>query len=111
MSSYFDHFLITKIFGFLFDSHLILIMSVLIIFVALNFNLVIPSRIQLFFEIIMNHFSQIIKENLGNNSQIYLLFLSTLFFYLISINLLGFFIFTLPPTTHISLTFGLSSFI
>lgn len=111
MSSYFDHFLVTKIFGFLFDSHLILIMSVLIIFVALNFNLVIPSRIQLFFEIIMNHFSQIIKENLGNNSQIYLLFLSTLFFYLISINLLGFFIFTLPPTTHISLTFGLSSFI
>nr|BAR90829.1 ATP synthase F0 subunit 6 [Hydra vulgaris]BAR90834.1 ATP synthase F0 subunit 6 [Hydra vulgaris]BAR90839.1 ATP synthase F0 subunit 6 [Hydra vulgaris] len=111
MSSYFDHFLIIKIFGFLFDSHLILILSIFIIFVALNFTFIIPSRIQLFFEMIINHFFQIVKENLGNNSQIYVLFLSTLFFYLLSINLLGFFIFTLPPTTHISLTFGLSFFI
>jgi F0F1-type ATP synthase membrane subunit a len=77
----------------------------------LKFNSIIPSRIQMIFEKVVNHFFQINIENLGKNSELYALFLFSLFLYICIINLIGFLIFCFPVTTHISLTFGLALFI
>ena len=82
MTYYLDHFLVTKIFvSFIFDSYLILIM-ILCLFVILKFDSIILSRMQLFFEKIITYFFEIIKENLGNYSKLYVLFLSFLFLYI-----------------------------
>nr|YP_008081024.1 ATP synthase F0 subunit 6 [Hydra sinensis]AGE65894.1 ATP synthase F0 subunit 6 [Hydra sinensis] len=112
MASYFDHFLLTKIiFSFLFDPFIILIIILILNIIILKFNFLIPSRLQVFFEKLVDHFFQISIENLGKNSQLYTLFLFSIFLYICIINLMGFLIFCFPITTHISLTFGLAFFI
>ena len=61
MASYFDHFLVTKIFiSFVFDSYLILLVIVFTFIIILKFNAIIPSRIQLFLEKVVIHFFQIV---------------------------------------------------
>lgn len=111
MSSYFQYFHITKFFGFLLDSYLILIISIIICFICIKFDFIIPTRIQLFIEKIINYLSKIIKENLGNNSDIYLIFLSSIFFYILIINILNNFVITSSPTAQISITLSLSCLI
>jgi len=49
-----------------------------------------------------------VRENLGEKTDYYILPLSALFMFILGINLLGFFLYTFPSTTHISLTFGLA---
>ena len=112
MASYFDHFLVTKIFtSFIFDSYLILLIILFIFIMILKFDAIIPSKIQLLFEKVIIHFFEIIEENLGKNFKLFVLLLLSLFLYISTINLLGFFMFSFPLTTHISLTFGLALFI
>lgn len=67
---------------------------------------IIPSRIQNIIEIIINHWVEVIKENLGN--KFFVLPLSALFMFILGINLYGFFLYSFPSTTHITITFGLA---
>ena len=109
MTSYFDHFIVTKILSaYITDSFLILLMVIILwIIIGHNQN-IIPSRFQSSLEIITDHWIVVVKENLGEKYIYYVLPLLSLFLFILGINLLGFFIYTFPPTTHISLTFGMA---
>lgn len=109
MTSYFDHFIITKLFFCYITDSLFIIAFVVFLWLILakNFYL-IPSGFQLVLEYILNHWFLVIKENLGEKSVYYLLPICSLFMIILGMNLLGFFVYTLPPTTHITLTFGMA---
>ena len=109
MTSYFDHFIVTKILSaYITDSFFILI-GVLVLWIVISNNQnIIPSRFQSVLEVIIEHWITVIKENLGDKYTYYVLPLLSLFLFVLGINLLGFFIYTFPPTTHISLTFGMA---
>lgn len=109
MTSYFDHFIVTKILSaYITDSFLILL-GVIILWVVIGSNQnVIPSRLQSTLEIIIDHWIIVVKENLGSKYAYYVLPLLSLFLFILGINLLGFFLYTFPPTTHIGLTFGMA---
>jgi len=109
MTSYFDHFIVTKILSaYITDSFLILL-GVIVLWVVIGNNQnIIPSRLQSVLEIIIDHWFTVIKENLGEKYTYYVLPLLSLFLFILGINLLGFFLYTFPPTTHISLTFGMA---
>lgn len=109
MASYFDHFIITKLLSaYITDSLLILIFVIILYMVICSNYYIIPSRLQSIVEIIVEHWNLVVKENLGEKSDYYILPLSTLFMFILGINLLGFFLYTFPSTTHISLTFGMA---
>lgn len=109
MASYFDHFIVTKVLtNYITDSFIIMI-CVIVMYTVLNFNsFIIPNRFQSIVEIIIEHWQTVTKENLGNKSDFYLLPLLSLFLFILGINLLGFFTYTFPVTTHIFITFGLA---
>jgi len=109
MASYFDHFIVTRIItDYLTDSFLIMISVIVMYMVVLKYQYIIPSRFQSIIEIIIEHWNTVVEENLGNNTKFYVLPLITLFLFILGLNLLGFFTYTFPPTTHIILTFGLA---
>ena len=109
MTSYFDHFLVTKVLFFYFtDSFIILICVILMYMVVTYHSYVIPTRFQAIIEIIFDHWSVVIEENLGEKNNYYVFPLVSLFMFILGINLLGFFTYTFPPTTHITLTFGMA---
>lgn len=109
MSSYFDHFILTQIITNYFTDSLIILISVLGLYVILNYSIyLIPTRYQCIFEISMGHWKTVIKENLGDNYIYYFLPLFSLFIFIFGINLLGFFTYTFPVTTHIFITFGMA---
>lgn len=109
MASYFDHFIVTKIFtDYLTDSSIIMISVVVLYMVLCNNQYIVPSRFQSVVEIIIEHWQTVVDENLGEKANYYLLPLMTLFMFILGINLLGFFTYTFPPTTHVILTFGMA---
>nr|YP_009905962.1 ATP synthase F0 subunit 6 [Spirocodon saltatrix]QLH56855.1 ATP synthase F0 subunit 6 [Spirocodon saltatrix] len=109
MASYFDHFIVTKLLtSYITDSFIILICVIILYMVVTNYSYVIPSRFQNLIELVLEHWEVVIKENLGDKSKFYLLPLSSLFMFILGINLLGFFTYTFPTTTHIFITFGLA---
>lgn len=109
MASYFDHFIVTRVItDYITDSFLIII-SVLVMYVIISKNqFIIPSRFQSVLEIIIEHWETVVEENLGENTKYYLFPLVTLFTFILGINLLGFFTYTFPPTTHVIFTFGMA---
>nr|YP_004940449.1 ATP synthase F0 subunit 6 [Clava multicornis]AER54458.1 ATP synthase F0 subunit 6 [Clava multicornis] len=109
MTSYFDHFIVTKILTAYITDSLLILLLVLVLYMVINSNYyIIPSRIQSLIEIIIDHWTTVVKENLGDKSEFYILPLTSLFMFILGINLLGFFLYTFPSTTHISLTFGMA---
>ena len=109
MASYFDHFIVIRIITDYISDSFIILASVLVLYmVVCKHNYVIPSRFQSIMEIIIEHWNTVIKENLGEGADYYLLPLVTLFMFILGANLLGFFIYTFPPTTHVTLTFGMA---
>ncbi len=109
MASYFDHFIITKIiFSYVTDSFIVFICVLVIYFLINYYQYIIPSRFQIVLELFIDHWLVVIRENLGENKDYYLLPLISLFLFIFGINLLGFFLFIFPSTTHVNLTFGLS---
>ena len=109
MASYFDHFIVTKIINsYITDSSLILIFVIILWMTISNKSYIIPSRFQLIIETITEHWETVIGENLGRSYKYFLLPLFSLFMFILGINLLGFFLYTFPSTTHISLTFGMA---
>lgn len=109
MASYFDHFIVIKILtDYITDSSIIMISVVIMYMIMLKYSYIIPSRYQSLIEIIIEHWNNVVEENLGNKSKYYLIPLITLFMFILGLNLLGFFTYTFPPTTHIILTFGMA---
>ena len=107
MASYFDHFIVTKILtSYITDSFFILLFVIIMYMVICRHFFIVPTRIQSILEIIVEHWVTVVRENLGEKTDYYILPLSALFMFLLGINLLGFFLYTFPSTTHISLTFG-----
>lgn len=109
MASYFDHFIVTRIISDYITDSFIIMLSVLILYMVINKNqFIIPSRFQSILEIIVEHWQTVVEENLGEKANYYLFPLVTLFMFILGINLLGFFTYTFPPTTHVILTFGMA---
>lgn len=109
MASYFDHFIVTRIITDYITDSFIIIMSVLVLYMILSKNqYIIPSRFQSVLEVVVEHWQTVVEENLGEKSNYYLFPLVTLFMFILGINLLGFFTYTFPPTTHVILTFGMA---
>lgn len=109
MTSYFDHFIVTKIFTSYITDSFVILFCVIVLWVVISKNqYLIPSRFQSIVEVIIEHWNIVIKENLGEKSEYYLLPLVSLFMFILGTNLLGFFLYTFPPTTHVTLTFGLA---
>ncbi len=109
MASYFDHFIVTRIITDYVTDSFIIMVSVLILYMVLSKNqYIIPSRFQSVLEVIIEHWQTVVEENLGEKANYYLLPLVTLFMFILGINLLGFFTYTFPPTTHVILTFGMA---
>lgn len=107
MASYFDHFIVTKVItSYITDSFFILFFVMILYMVICKHFFIIPTRMQSILEVIIEHWIQVVRENLGEKLDFYILPLSALFMFLLGVNLLGFFIYTFPSTTHISLTFG-----
>ena len=107
MASYFDHFIVTKVInGYITDSLFILLFVIVLYMVLGRQFFLIPSRFQSLLEIIIDHWITVVRENLGEKTDFYIFPLSALFLFLLGVNLLGFFLYTFPSTTHISLTFG-----
>lgn len=109
MTSYFDHFIVTKVcFSYLTDSLLVIVSAILIYLLVFRVYYVIPSRLQSMVEVVIDHWHTVVKENLGEKEDYYLFPLVSLFLFILGMNLLGFFLYTFPPTTHITLTFGMA---
>lgn len=109
MASYFDHFIVTRIItDYITDSSIIMISVLIMYMVVTKHHYIIPSRFQSIIEMIIEHWSTVVEENLGRNTKYYLLPLVTLFMFILGLNLLGFFTYTFPPTTHVILTFGMA---
>lgn len=109
MASYFDHFIVTRIItDYLTDSFVIMICVIIMYMVVSKYQYIIPSRFQSIIEIMIEHWNTVVDENLGENSRYYLLPLLTLFMFILGLNLLGFFTYVFPPTTHVILTFGMA---
>ena len=107
MASYFDHFILTKVFGeYITDSLFILLFVLMVYTVIGRYTYVVPTRLQSVLELMVEHWVTVVRENLGESAEYYILPLASLFAFLLGINLMGFFLFTFPCTTHISLTFG-----
>nr|YP_010890016.1 ATP synthase F0 subunit 6 [Erenna sirena]WJJ70003.1 ATP synthase F0 subunit 6 [Erenna sirena] len=109
MTSYFDHFIVIQIINpYITDSFLV-IFFVIILYYFLSYNIfIIPNRLQNIIEVIIDHWILVIQENLGLKFNYYILPLITLFMFILGMNLFGFFIYTFPPTTHITITFGMA---
>ena len=109
MTSYFDHFIVTKIItSYLTDSFVIMVCVIVLWMVVSRYQFVIPSRFQSIMEVIIEHWATVVRENLGEETDYYVLPLCALFMFILGINLLGFFTYTFPPTTHVTLTFGMA---
>ena len=109
MTSYFDHFIVTQIITNYITDSLIILISVITLYILLNKSVfLIPNRFQIVVEIIIDHWKSVVLENLGSDKQLYLIPLVSLFMFIFGINLLGFFTYTFPVTTHLFITFGMA---
>ena len=109
MTSYFDHFIVTQIITNYITDSLVILLSVITLYVLLNkLIFLIPNRFQIIIEVIIDHWKSVVSENLGSDKQLYLVPLVSLFMFIFGINLLGFFTYTFPVTTHLFITFGMA---
>ena len=109
MVSYFDHFVVVKFVNSYITDSFIIVFFVIIIYMVINYTFyIIPNRFQNIIEIIIEHWEVVVKENLGNKFNFFILPLFSLFIFILGLNLLGFFTYILPVTTHIFITFGIA---
>lgn len=109
MTSYFDHFVVTQVFTNYVTDGFIVLLCVVLLYIVINSSVsVIPNRYQGSFEVVLEHWRKIVIDNLGLSKQLFLIPLLGLFLFILGVNLLGFFTYTFPVTTHIFLTFGIA---
>ena len=109
MTSYFDHFVVVQVLSHYGTDLFLVLLSVLTIYIITNKLVrVIPNRFQALIEKVVEHWEGVIQENLGSEGTKYFLPLLCLFLFIFGMNLLGFFTYTFPITTHIFITLGLA---
>ena len=109
MASYFDHFIILPFINTYLTDGFMIVLGVIMVMMVLSYRIyLIPHRIQIIVEGIIDHWRTVVHENGGETSSFYLLPIITLFFFLLGLNGLGFFTYTFPVTTHLFITFGLA---
>lgn len=107
MAAYFDQFKIVSIFT-LTNSSTMMILAVVVGLLLLRGSKLIPNRWQSIMETIYNHYSGVVKDNLGLVGLKYFPFIFTLFLFIVFLNVLGLFPYVFTPTVHIIVTLGLS---
>lgn len=107
MVSYFDIFQIFYINNIVYLS-VNLLLFIVFIFIINLYNKKLFSNYLLFSNIIISHFKKILHENLDNTGRYYVIPILSLFFFILTFNLIGLIVYSFPLTTHISLTFGLA---
>lgn len=109
MTSYFDHFVVIQIISCYITDLFVIALVGLVLYMVINVTIkVIPDRFQTILEGIIVHWEKVVSENLGEKNFNYFILLLSLFLFIFGLNLLGFFTYTFPLTTHIFITFGLS---
>lgn len=107
MACYFDQFIVTEVIAeYITDFSIIIVSAVLVFWLIIRNSNLKPSRTWSILDLILDHWDTITKENLGDLKSYFAYPLIISFLFLIHLNLLGFFMYTIPPTTHIILTFG-----
>lgn len=109
MTSYFDHFIVIEVITHYGTDLFFILLSVLTLYVITNnWVRVIPSRFQLILEKIIMHWEGVVLESLGRKEFRLFVPLFCLFLFIFGVNLLGFFTYTFPVTTHVFITLGIS---
>lgn len=109
MTSYFDHFVVTEVINRYGTDLFFILLSVLMLYVITNnWIRVIPNRLQFILEGVIKHWEGVILENLGKKEFRFFVPLFCLFLFIFGVNLLGFFTYTFPVTTHVFITLGIS---
>ena len=109
MSSYFDHFILIQVLNWIITDSMLIFLSILFIWlIMLQCYKLISSYTQLIINFLFEHWFNLIRENLGKKYSNYFYPIITLFFFLLTINLFGFYLYSFPSTTHINLTFGIA---
>lgn len=108
MSSYFDHFLLISIYNILSDSFFILTSILILILVIKNNFFLVSNKKKIIVDSIISHWTLLINQNLNEENMKFIYPFFSLFFFLVLINLCGFFLFTFPITTHLNITLSLA---
>nr|AVP26551.1 ATP synthase F0 subunit 6 [Cyanea nozakii] len=109
MASYFDQFnIIGILLNIVTNSSFMLIVSFVSILVLLKPFRLIPSRWQSVIEYIYAHWTELIKDGMGEKGLRYFPFIISLFLLLSFLNVLGLFPYVFTVGTHVVITFGLS---
>nr|YP_654296.1 ATP synthase F0 subunit 6 [Rhodactis sp. CASIZ 171755]ABF93376.1 ATP synthase F0 subunit 6 [Rhodactis sp. CASIZ 171755] len=105
--AYFDQF---KIVGLivLTNSSMMMIIAAIVVLLLFRGAQLIPDRWQSIIESIYDHFHGVVKDNLGSEGLKYFVFIISLFFFIVFLNMLGLFPYVFTPTVHIVVTLGLS---
>jgi F-type H+-transporting ATPase subunit a len=78
----------------------------LIVYFLLSKQYIIPNRFQIFFEKIYFFIIELIKENLGGSKLYFFNLIYSIFFFILSLNLLGMIPYTFTVTSHLIVTFS-----
>jgi len=100
----FDQFELYNL-GPLNNSHIVLILGLILTIVLLKNNKVTPGRLQSAFESIYNHFGGLVKDNSGSK---YFPFVFSIFIFIVCLNILGLYPYVFTITAHVVVTLGLS---
>ena len=90
------------------NSSMMMGLAVIIIYLLLRGDKLIPNRWQFVMELIHLNIRLVVYDNLGKAGQKYFPFVLCLFLFIVVLNVLGLFPYVFTPTVHIIVTFGLS---
>lgn len=79
-----------------------------IFFLIIDKKYIIPNKYQLLFEKVYSFIIELLKENLGATKVFFFNFIFTIFFFILSMNLLGMIPYTFTVTSHLIVTFSFS---
>nr|WOE91080.1 ATP synthase F0 subunit 6 [Morbakka sp. MKL-2023] len=109
MASYFDQFNVVSLIGSWFTNMSVgvLVFFVIILLMGPSSRL-IPSRLDIIWVYVTDHWKEVVKDNIGRNGYIFIPSLLGLFSLLLVVNLLGFFPYVYTIAAQVVITFTLS---
>lgn len=118
LAAYFDQFNVVKLITIqafwgdwlvtFTNSSLMMGLAVIIFWLLLRGNKLIPNRWQSIIELIHVNIRAVVDDNLGKSGQKFFPFVLCVFILIAMLNTLGLFPYVFTPTAHIVMTFGLS---
>nr|YP_010890054.1 ATP synthase F0 subunit 6 [Resomia ornicephala]WJJ70066.1 ATP synthase F0 subunit 6 [Resomia ornicephala]WJJ70078.1 ATP synthase F0 subunit 6 [Resomia ornicephala] len=109
MVSYFDHFIIVQLAGpYITDIIVLLVAGVLAHKYTDSISLIFCKGFSKSVENILEHFIELVKENLSLKFWSYTLPLVSLFFFILAFNCRCYWIYVMPGSSHIAITFGMA---